>query len=664
RVDALAGDDNIRAEGTFDTLVYLIGGDGNDRILGSDSGDVIRGGNGSDVLVGNGGNDEIHGDAGDDNLYGTNGDDTLIGGTGKDSLKGGNDDDELFALNPDVNWISTLLNGQQNGTGAAVDSDLMLTLVPPSSGNFLIAAPPQTPSLQAVQNETINGESGNDQLTGTDGADQLIGGPGNDIILHTLGDDVVSGGTGNDRYQFVFTDAKETINVGLNSAGKITIARDVRGQSDPVLMQIYDPQISTGIERLGIDARGGDDHLSFDFGNNEILDLHVDGGAGDDKIDFVNVLGDAIVLGGSGDRDEFITHAGGDAVNVSYYWGSIYGRGEYYLDEFELLTLHGDERDNLLNANLFAGYTQVFGNDGDDVIIAGGETGFYAGGDGDDRFIVNVQYNASASPSLVRRFEGNEYDGDVSYSIYMGFEDLELVGNYRANNIDGGTTRMPILIRGLSGNDTLKGGQGDDTIQGDTGNDTLRGGDGNDKIYGGDGIDYLYGDTGNDRLEGQDARDYLYGGLGHDRLYGQDGDDYLYGGDGNDHLRGGNGTDRLYGENGHDYMDGDNDRDYIYGGLGNDKLYGGNGDDYLYGGDGNDQLFGESGTDRLKGDAGNDFLDGGRDGEKDYLDGGSGSDTGVQYSQRYRKKVWFKWRWRTRYQESLSSIENTETKEW
>ncbi len=84
--------------------------------------------------------------------------------------------------------------------------------------------------------------------------------------------------------------------------------------------------------------------------------------------------------------------------------------------------------------------------------------------------------------------------------------------------------------------------------------------------------------------------------------------------------------------------------DLLNGRAGADTLSGGDGNDFLFGGDGADSLRGGLGGDDLYGDAGDDILDGGADGlagtgtipwdnsndnSRDYLTGGTGSDTYV-----------------------------------
>ncbi|MGF1581917.1 MAG: calcium-binding protein, partial [Gemmataceae bacterium] len=66
---------------------------------------------------------------------------------------------------------------------------------------------------------------------------------------------------------------------------------------------------------------------------------------------------------------------------------------------------------------------------------------------------------------------------------------------------------------------------------------------------------------------------------------------------------------------------------------------GDNGNDYLSAGSDNDYLYGNDGRDTMYGSSGDDYLDGGIDGDADYLHGGSGKD-------RFRQELytdWFPW---------------------
>ena len=91
--------------------------------------------------------------------------------------------------------------------------------------------------------------------------------------------------------------------------------------------------------------------------------------------------------------------------------------------------------------------------------------------------------------------------------------------------------------KGTANNDTLAGGDGNDTITGDAGADSLSGGAGNDTIT---------GDAGDDTLSGGAGNDTLVGSAGNDSILGGEGSDIIDAGSstfGNDTVDGGTGTD-------------------------------------------------------------------------------------------------------------------------
>ena len=175
-------------------------------------------------------------------------------------------------------------------------------------------------------------------------------------------------------------------------------------------------------------------------------------------------------------------------------------------------------------------------------------------------------------------------------------------------------------IKGIAGNDTLTGGNGDDKVDGGTGNDTLKGGYGKNELIGGDGIDTLdysffgknanvtstgggvdvafgttvqqvnslaaglvtrdtfsgieqvIGSNYNDKFFGDAANQKFWGGAGNDQLNGAGGNDWISGGSGKDAINGGVGRDKLYGNSGNDVINGQGGVDKIYGGTGGDKI--------------------------------------------------------------------------------------------
>ena len=171
-------------------------------------------------------------------------------------------------------------------------------------------------------------------------------------------------------------------------------------------------------------------------------------------------------------------------------------------------------------------------------------------------------------------------------------------------------------LYGQLGDDTLLGGARDD-LYGQDGDDTLRGSDGNDHLYGGNGSDTAtYGTAGaavtvslaSGKASGGDGSDTLelienLGGSSHgDTLTGNAGANNISGG-GNDSITGGGGADTLTGV------------------TGEDTIRGGDGDDVIAGGDDADTLYGDSGNYQITGGPSPTLAD------KDYLNGGTGTDT-------------------------------------
>ena len=166
-----------------------------------------------------------------------------------------------------------------------------------------------------------------------------------------------------------------------------------------------------------------------------------------------------------------------------------------------------------------------------------------------------------------------------------------------------------------SGNDSVYGGAGDDTIDDtagiqENGTNYIDAGDGNDTVWSGYGDDTVTGGLGNDQISGEAGNDLLYGGAGNDTLDGGADSDLLYGGDDDDLIYGGTENDTIYGDAGNDI---------VYGGDGDDGLFGGLGDDTLYGGAGDESFTEEAGNDVLGGGTGNDSFQAGLG---DTIDGG------------------------------------------
>lgn len=141
--------------------------------------------------------------------------------------------------------------------------------------------------------------------------------------------------------------------------------------------------------------------------------------------------------------------------------------------------------------------------------------------------------------------------GGVTYHVVQGDE--------FANDLAG--SKLPDLIFGGDGDDTIRGNGSQDIICAGGGADHVDGGTGQDRIYGGGGNDVLHGGMHGDWVHGDDGNDDVFGDILDDKLYGDDGADLLVGG---------HGVDRMEGGRGSDWLRGDTNADDFIGGVGYD----------------------------------------------------------------------------------------------
>ncbi len=184
------------------------------------------------------------------------------------------------------------------------------------------------------------------------------------------------------------------------------------------------------------------------------------------------------------------------------------------------------------------------------------------------------------------------------------------------------TSSFEFLPINLTGNNTYFLDDGADSVTAaGSGNDTIHGGNGADSLLGNDGNDSINGDGDSDSLYGGNGNDTLNGGAGIDSLFGGDNDDVLFlfgsggraeGGEGDDYVSSAQGTSTLYGDSGNDTLSGEL-ADNLYGGSGNDSLLGVSPLSsilIMHGEDGNDTLNGTFGGDLLYGGADDDVING------------------------------------------------------
>lgn len=140
------------------------------------------------------------------------------------------------------------------------------------------------------------------------------------------------------------------------------------------------------------------------------------------------------------------------------------------------------------------------------------------------------------------------------------------------DHLDASGLTVPVVADGGAGSDTLRTGDGSDTVAGGSGNNVLITGSGNDLVSAGDGTNEIQSGLGDDTVTTGTGGSLIDAGGGNDVVTAAGGTNSIEGGAGNDVLVAGSGAD------------------VIDGGLGNDLIAGGAGADQLLGAAGNDIL--------------------------------------------------------------------------
>jgi Ca2+-binding RTX toxin-like protein len=267
------------------------------------------------------------------------------------------------------------------------------------------------------------------------------------------------------------------------------------------------------------------------------------------------------------------------------------------------------EHRQLLTVILSQGVLQIAGTSGNDAIgvsLAGRDVVVTLNGSEDARF------DADGREGTLSRLSINAGDGDDQVSV-----STDLL--------------FPTTIFGGSGDDTLRGGNDNDSILSGLGDDILSGGAGNDTLRGQGGHDRLVGAIGDDLLDGGAGYDVAVPGRGRDTISGgagaRDRVDYSHetkpvtlsiDGFANDGTRGENDNilpdvEDLTGGKGSDRISGNSSDNILEGRAGNDTITGVDGNDSLIGGTGHDNLNGGGGQDTVQPGLGIDIVAGGSD---------------------------------------------------
>lgn len=165
-----------------------------------------------------------------------------------------------------------------------------------------------------------------------------------------------------------------------------------------------------------------------------------------------------------------------------------------------------------------------FGSPGPDVVLASAAVvdQIWAG-DGDDVICVynplpaldGVEVHAGAGDDSIETFSGhNEIYGDDGDDVVVLAGSGEFVQAGDGNDRVWGKQAGPMFASGGAGTDLLQGGWDQDVLVGGDGNDVLYGLDEDDILQGGNGIDRLFGGDGDDELWGQADPDRCVDALG------------------------------------------------------------------------------------------------------------------------------------------------------
>jgi Ca2+-binding RTX toxin-like protein len=239
--------------------------------------------------------------------------------------------------------------------------------------------------------------------------------------------------------------------------------------------------------------------------------IQVFGQAGDDQISLDETNGalpSANLFGGDG-NDVLIGGSGNDMLFGQGGNDTLLGMGGNDL-------LFGGDGNDVLTGG--TGTDQVFGQAGDDRMIwnPGDGSDLNEGGDGNDTVEVNggnasEVFTAAANGLRVRfdRVSPAPFTLDIGTS-----ENLVVNMNGGDDVFTAGNGLAPLIalkVDGGAGNDTITGGDGNDVLLGGDGNDVITGGRGSDMMIGGAGDDTFVWNPGDgsDVVEGQDGHDTL-----------------------------------------------------------------------------------------------------------------------------------------------------------
>jgi Ca2+-binding RTX toxin-like protein len=506
---------------------------------------TVTGGAGNDTFVSGAGNDTFNGGAGSDTIDCSHATSGLTIDLNQTTIQGAAAGIGTDTISSVENAVGTQFNDTFIGTAA----DNTFLAAPANSfvgvgvDTFNGGAGNDTVSFAgASQGMTIDLRSGASHIAGTDtftSIEKVIGSDYNDTFYGNSDNNVFDAGeSGFDTIDYNGATGGMTFNmtsvVEIGSGFTTTIVATGGGQGTDTLTN-FEHVVGTPFDdtfylltapldtdnTVTFDGGAGTDTVSFQYATSSVFpDLnqlgtsieHIVGSAFDDTLDAPN---NPVTIDGGAGNDTIKGSLGDDTLNGDDGNDTI--EGETGND-----IINGGAGDDILSGGgTYVAYGETGGNDilnggdGNDTLYSGGPYDpndggncILDGGPGDDQLIGSVgidtaTYQDATSGVTVSLNTAKPQDvgGGLGTDTLFSIENL-IGSNYDDTLIGGG---VPNVISGLGGNDTIDISQynGDNYVNGKPGNDTVYGGDGDDTIIAGAVFaanDTIDGGAGNDTL--------------------------------------------------------------------------------------------------------------------------------------------------------------------
>lgn len=455
-VNDATGNDKIYGNAGDDSITAGAASNGNHTIFAGAGADVVTiAGGGASTVAGDNGNDSVSiSGAGANHVNGNAGDDTITWtGTGANNVRGGQGTDTITV--GAVATGSNTVNGD-NGTDT-------ITVNATASGN-----------------NTINGGAGNDTITVNGNGLNVVNGnaDADNITLAGTGASSIRGGQGGDTITVANTATGAHIIWG--DAGDDTVASTFAGAA--VLSTVFG---GAGNDTLRFNYGGAAAHRQIigDFGTGtDIVQVTLSGGA----------TAAGLTVTGLGSSPT-IANAANEAISFSGYTGNFNSTNFVLSDSTILATNSGTTAATLTGG---AGADQLIAGNGGDVLTGSTGADKMIGGSGIDIFLISLAADHAANETInggagvdIVRFNTAVAAATLTLDDDVNVERAELAtGNAAAGDTTGvvasninaaattvwGGTQTGIYLHGnnganvltasTTGNDTLVGGGGADTL--------------------------------------------------------------------------------------------------------------------------------------------------------------------------------------------------------